>query len=133
MSTFSDSKIKISSEKNFGIVFGIFFIILAGYLKLFHNYFNISFIALSIIFLIIAYTKPIIFKYPNIVWFYLGILLGKIFVPIFLIFTYFVIFTPMGVLVKLFKKNYIDKKIDKKLSSYWIKRNTKIGSYDDQF
>ena len=39
----------------------------------------------------------------------------------------------MGFLVKLFKKNYIDKKIDYNLNSYWVDRDKKVGSFDDQF
>ena len=128
-----DKHIKISSEKNFGIVFGIFFLILTAYLYYFHSFFNIFLVILSLLFFIISFTKPLLLKYPNIIWFYFGILLGKIVVPVFLFFTYFAIFTPMGLLVKLFKRNYIDKKIDKKLESYWIRRSNKMGSFDDQF
>jgi hypothetical protein len=133
MSNMLETKLKIGSEKNFGIVFGSFFLILTVYLIIFHDYFNLITITLSIIFFLASFTKPIIFKYPNLLWFYLGILLGKFFVPIFLFFTYFIIFTPMGFLVKLFKRNYINKNIDNKLASYWIKRDTEVGSLDDQF
>lgn len=133
MKNFNDNQLKIGTEKNFGIVFGTFFFLLTAYIFYFHNSFNIYTVILSLIFFIISFTKPALLKYPNIIWFYFGILLGKIVVPVFLFFTYFVIFTPMGFLVKLFKRNYIDKKIDKKLKSYWIKRDRKIGSFDDQF
>ena len=131
--TRSREKLKIGSEKNFGIVFSIFFFLLTIYLYFFHGYFNIYTITISFLFFIISFSIPLLFKYPNIIWFYFGIILGKIVVPIFLLLTYFIIITPMGFLVRLFKRNYIDKKIDNNLSSYWIKRNTKLGSFDDQF
>ncbi len=128
-----DKNIKIGSEKNFGIVFSIFFFLLTNYLYFFHGYFNAYTLSISFLFFIISFTIPLLFKYPNIIWFYFGIILGKIVVPIFLLITYFLIFTPMGFLVKLFKKNYIDKKIDYNLNSYWVDRDKKVGSFDDQF
>ena len=128
-----DKNIKIGSEKNFGIVFSIFFFLLTNYLYFFHGYFNAYTLSISFLFFIISFTIPSLFKYPNIIWFYFGIILGKIVVPIFLLITYFLIFTPMGFLVKLFKKNYIDKKIDYNLNSYWVDRDKKVGSFDDQF
>lgn len=133
MINLKNTDLKIGTEKNFGIVFGIFFLILVIYLKLSHDYYSLYLITISGLFFVISFTKPILLKYPNIIWFYFGILLGKIFIPIFLLFTYYVIFTPTGFLVKIFKRNYIDKNIDAKLSSYWIKRSNKIGSFDDQF
>ena len=133
MKNITENQLKIGTEKNFGIVFGIFFLLLSAYLFYFHSFFNIFTVILSFLFFIISFTKPGLLKYPNIIWFYFGILLGKIVVPVFLFFTYFVIFTLMGFIVKLFKRNYIDKRIDKKLKSYWIKRDSKIGSFDDQF
>ncbi len=128
-----NNNIKISSEKSFGIVFTVFFIIVTLYYKLFYDQFNILTTLMALTCLIITFSKPILFKYPNIAWFYFGIFLGKIFIPIFLGFTYFVIFTTTGFLVKIFKKNYIDKNIDHNKSSYWIRRERKIGSFDDQF
>jgi len=127
------NKITIGSEKSFGVVFAVFFLIIAAYR--FYKYYEISyiFISLTIAFLILAHVFPQIFKIPNIIWFYIGLLLAKIFMPIFLSFIFFILITPMGILVRLYKKNYFDKKIDKKMKSYWINRDKDIGSFSDQF
>lgn len=129
----SFSEIKIGSEKNFGLVFGIFFFLLSFYLYYYHNSINYFFITLGIIFIIISLVYPKVLKIPNLLWFKFGLLIGKVMIPIFLTFTYFIVFTFMGLLIKIFKRNYIDKHIEKSKKTYWIVRKTDIGSFKDQF
>lgn len=125
-------KIKPGSEKNFGIFVSIIFFILAM-LPLLKNYnINIYLILVSLFFLIISYTKPKILKYLNIIWFKLGIFLGSIISPIVMIFVYFVIFLPIGIILKILKKDILNKRIDKNINSYWkVKKNN--FNMKDQF
>ena len=79
------NKIEISSEKSFGIVFSIFCFIL--FIIFFDTEYNFILLSLSLMFIAVSFTIPKLLKYPNLIWFYFGILLGKIFIPIFLFIT----------------------------------------------
>ncbi len=131
----NENQIKISSDKNFGITFGIIFFIIYFYPLLNENKLNIIYLLIGIVFFITSFSFPKIFKYPNIFWCKFGIFLSKIINPIILTFLYFFLITPIGVLMKLIynyrKVNYLI--IDKKILSYWIVRKDDINSFKDQF
>ena len=134
MESSSYSSIKIGSEKNFGIVFGIFFILLSSYLYLknihIHSY---IFLFLSFFCLIFAFIKPSIFKIPNIIWSKLGIFMGIIISPIVLLIIYCFLVTPIGLFMKLLGKDLLNEKINKKKQSYWTKRINQMNNMKDQF
>jgi hypothetical protein len=46
---------------------------------------------------------------------------------------YFFIVTPTGIIMKIFNKDLLNKKFNKSLKSYWIKREKKISSMKQQF
>ena len=128
---YSKNKIQIGSEKSFGVVFSIVCFIL--FIFFFDTKYNIIFLSLSLIFFAVSFTIPKLFKYPNLIWFYFGIFLGKIFIPIFLFITYFLIFFPMSLLIKIFKRNYLGIKISKSKKTYWENRTRELNSFKDQF
>ena len=43
-------------------------------------------------------------------------------------FMFYIIFTPIGIILRVFRKDLLDQKIDKKANSYWIKRGKGIFS-----
>ena len=128
---YNKNKIQIGSEKSFGVVFSIVCFIL--FIYFFDTKYNIIFLSLSLIFFAVSFTIPKLFKYPNLIWFYFGIFLGKIFIPIFLFITYFLIFFPMSLLIKIFKRNYLGIKISKSKKTYWENRTRELNSFKDQF
>ena len=123
-----NKKIEISSEKNFGIVFSIFFLILYFFFKI-----NLFFFFL-IIFIISAFLFPKLLFYPNIIWSKLGILIGMFISPIILFFIFISVFFPIGVLLKILKINLLDKDFNKLQSreTYWKDREFHINM-NDQF
>lgn len=127
-------KKNISSEKSFGIVFSVFFLILTIYclVKDISTYY--IFISISILFLIIAFTKPKILKIPNFLWYKLSITLSKVTSPIIMLLIYSISILPIGIILKIMRKKSDIKKIDHKCKSYWIKRSDKENnSMIDQF
>ena len=68
----------------------------------------------------------------NLIWIKFVTLIGKIIAPIVMAIIYFVILTPIGLCVRLFGKDLLNLKFSKK-SSYWIKREKRIGSMRKQF
>ena len=127
------SKIKISSEKNFGIVFSIFFFIIAIYPFFLSNTLNYWFMSISIFFLITAFFFQKILILPNKLWNKLGIFLGLVISPIIMLLIFVLTFIPIGIILKILGKDLINKKIYKQKKSYWIKRHYKMQSLTKQF
>ena len=125
--------IEQSSEKSFGIVFSIVFLIVSLYPLT--NFKGISIWALivSIIFLLLAFLAPKILTLPNKLWFKFGILLGSIIAPIVMAFVYFATVLPIGLIMRLSGKDLLNQKLDKNSKSYWIERKEPIGSMKNQF
>lgn len=126
-------KTKQSSEKSFGITFGILFLLLA-FAPLFikHSFRLWAFVA-SLIFFIAAFAAPNLLKTLNRLWTQFGLLLNRIISPLVLAVLFYLIFAPMGFLLKLFKKDILDLKLDKIRHSYWIKSDSQLSSMKDQF
>ena len=124
---------RISKNNNiiFGILFFIFFFILGLYPLKSGEVVRIWSIILSLVFLIITVIKPNFFTFLNKLWIKFGILLGKIISPIIMGLVFFFVVTPIGTLVRIFKKDVMGlKRIE---SSYWINREDKLQSMKKQF
>ena len=86
----------------------------------------------SVIFLILGLLNSQLLKPLNFIWIKFGELLGKIFAPIVMAIIYFVIITPIGLVMRLIGKDLLNTKFLKN-NSYWIKREKKVGSMKRQF
>ena len=118
------SKIKVGSNKSFGIVFFVFFLIIGLYPLINEDNIRIWSIVISIIFLILGLINSQILTPLNILWFKFGMLLGRFVSPIVMGLVFFLVVTPTGLIMKLFNKDLLNlKKKDKE--SYWIKRKSK--------
>lgn len=126
-------KVKLGTEKNFGYVFtGVFFLVAVAPL-FFSRPLRFGFLIASICFLAVTLIDPARLKPLNQLWGRLGILLGKIVSPIVLGLLFFSAFLPVGILLKLFKKDVLNLKLLKHEKSYWIKSETGLSSMKDQF
>ena len=127
-------KLNKTCKKNnisFGVVFFIFFLIIGLYPLISKELIRIWSIILSLVFLIVTIIKPNLFTFLNKLWIKFGNLLGKIISPIIMILIFFFVVTPVGILVKILKKDAMGLKKEK--SSYWINRNDKFQSMKKQF
>jgi hypothetical protein len=124
---------KVSKKNNitFGILFFVLFLIIGLYPLKSVGVIRIWSIILSLLFLIITIIKPNLFTYLNRLWIKFGILLGKIISPIVMGLVFFFVITPIGVLVRILKKDVLGLK--RGASSYWINRKDKIQSMNKQF
>ena len=119
-----NKKIKVSSNKSFGIVFFIFFIAVAFYPLLNNEEYRLWALIISLVFLILGLVNSSILTPLNLLWFKFGMLLGRIVSPIIMALVFFGVVTPTGLLMKFFQKDLLKlKKKDNK--SYWIERKTK--------
>ena len=88
---------------------------------------------IAVIFFTFAFLKPIIFKPLNKAWIKFGEILGSIIAPIIMALVYFIVLTPISLIVRLFGKDLLGLKFLKKQDTYWIKRAKKLGSMKKQF
>ena len=122
----------MSSNRSFGILFFIVFLIIGLWPLKNSNDINFIFIVISIIFLILGIINSRLLNPLNKVWVKFGEILGMIIAPIIMGIVYFVILTPISLLIRLFGKDLLKLK-NNKSSSYWIKREKNIGTMDKQF
>ena len=127
-----DQKIKTSSNKSFGIVFFIVFLIISLYPLIKDGNLRLWSLIVSLIFLILGLTNSIILTPLNRLWFKFGIFLGKIVSPIILGTIFFLIVTPTGLLLRLFGKDVINLKYNNN-NSYWIEKTGPKSNMKDQF
>lgn len=127
-----EQKIKTSSNKSFGIVFFIVFLIIALYPLIKDGDLRLWSLIVSLIFLILGLINSTILTPLNRLWFKFGIFLGKIVSPIILGTIFFLIVTPTGLLLRLFGKDVINLKYNKN-NSYWIKKTGPKSNMRDQF
>ncbi len=87
-----------------------------------------------IVFCLITFFKADILRPLNKLWMSIGLVLGMIVSPIVMGFIFFVIFTPIGILMRFFGRDELLLRFKKK-SSYWTKRNDDIqsNSFRNQF
>ena len=126
------NEVKISSNKSFGIVFFIVFLVISIF-PLFNNgEIRIWAIILSIVFLILGLSNSSILTPLNKLWFKFGILLGSFVSPIVMGLVFFLVVTPTGIIMRIFGKNLLNLKRNNK-KSYWIKKKELISKMKNQF
>jgi energy-coupling factor transporter transmembrane protein EcfT len=124
-------KIKKNNNITFGILFFIFFLIIGLYPLKSDETIRVWFVVLSLVFLIITIIRPNLFTFLNKLWIKFGILLGKIISPIVMGLVFFFVVTPIGILIRILKKDVMGLKRGK--SSYWINRENKFQTMKKQF
>ena len=123
----------MSSNRSFGIVFFIVFLLISLYPLLKGGNILIWSLIISLVFLILGLAKSKILFPFNRLWFKFGLSLGKLIGPIIMGIVYFLVVFPTFLLLKLFKRNYLNIKYDKNKSSYWVNVKDKQNTMRDQF
>tara|TARA_B100000780_G_C21070217_1_gene430598 strand:+ start:759 stop:1145 length:387 start_codon:yes stop_codon:yes gene_type:complete len=127
-----DKNIKLSSNKSFGIVFFIVFLIVSIYPIFNSGDLKVWSLIISIIFLILGLLNSSILSPLNKLWFRFGILLGSIVSPIVMAIVFFGVVTPTSIIMKIFRKNLLGLKKDNK-RTYWIKKSLIKSKMKNQF
>ena len=126
------NKIVISTNRSFGIVFFIFFFIIATYPLINGGDIRIWSIFIAVIFLILGLLNSRILTPFNKIWFKFGVLLGNLISPIILGIIFFLIITPTSLIMKILGKNLLNLKKNNK-SSYWVERPKIKSKMKNQF
>ena len=129
----AESKIKISSNRSFGLVFFVVFLIVALWPLKSGEDIRIWSLALSIIFFSLGILNSKLLTPLNKLWFKFGILLGSIVSPIVMGIVFFLVVTPTGIIMRLLGKDLLKKNKIKSASTYWIKHDKQQGTMKKQF
>ncbi|MDB3959701.1 SxtJ family membrane protein [Candidatus Pelagibacter sp.] len=124
--------LKISSNRSFGIVFFIVFILIAFYPLINQEEIRIWSVLISLLFLILGIINSKILTPLNKVWFKFGIFLGKIISPIVMGLIFFLVVTPIAFLMRMLNKDLLNLKFSKN-NSYWIKKTDPKSTMKNQF
>ena len=124
--------VKISSNRNFGIVFFVVFLLIALYPLTYGGEVRIWSLIISIIFLILGLLNSKILAPLNKIWFKFGILLGKIVSPLIMGIIFFLVVTPIGFIMRLLGKDVLNLKYNKN-KSYWIEKKGPKSKMKNQF
>ena len=127
-----EQKIKTSSNKSFGIVFFIVFLIIALYPMLKGQDLRLWSLIISLIFLILGIINSTVLTPLNKIWFKFGILLGNIISPIVMAIVFFGVVLPTGIVMKILRKDLIGLKKNNK-NTYWIEKKSQMTSMKNQF
>ena len=128
-----NSKIKISSNRNFGLVFFIIFLIVSLWPLTYEEPIRIWSVIISLVFLILGLMNSKMLTPLNLLWFKFGIILGTIVAPIVMGVVFFLVVTPIGFIMRIMDKDLLRKRYDKKTETYWIKRDKPINTMKKQF
>ena len=121
-----------NKNKSFGILLFFFFIIISLWPLFSKNEIRIWSLVTALIFLMLAILNPKLLSPFTKLWIKLGELIGKFISPIIIGLIYFLVLTPIGLLMKMFKKDLLNLKFSKN-QTYWIRRKTKLNSMDKQY
>mgnify|MGYP001565608280 CR=1 FL=1 len=117
--------------KKFGITMGSAFFIITIIILIRHKHSVIPASIISITFLILAFTLPALLKPVYILWMKLAFVMGWINTRLILCMLFYLLFAPMGLVMRLFKVDLLDRKIEKNKDSYWRKKaKREFGTLD---
>ncbi len=120
------SVIKTSSDRAFGLTVGLILLAFALARAVFFDSdatitnFIAGVGALLVLFGII---RPQSLSLLNRLWTQLGLLLAKIVNPIVMGLMYFILFVPIGLVMKIFGRDLLRQKPDAQQSTYWVERD----------
>lgn len=117
-----EDEVEGSSDRSFGLVFAAVFLIIAAWPVIFRPGWRWWALAVAAIFLVIALVSPGVLAPLNRQWMKLGLLLAHIVSPIALGILFYLVFFPIGLLMRLFGADPLRLKIDRASSSYWVSR-----------
>ena len=110
----------LKTNRAFGLMFALIFLAIFFFLN--NSFLKILFLSICFFTLIISLFFVNLLSKPKEYWIKLGYFLGKIISPIIISFIYFVVVFPTNIILKIFKKDILDTKIDRQQKSYWVKK-----------
>ena len=122
--------------RKFGITLGIVFGLFGGlFLWRGKPYYFFLFV-LSGIFLFFGFLLPLVLKPIHKIWMMIALVFGSIMTKVILCVLFYLAITPLGLLLRLSGKDFLDLKFDKSANTYWIQKKQvpfEKANYEKQF
>ena len=125
-------KIKLPTNKNFGIVFFIVFLLIALWPLLNENEIRIWSLLISFVLLALGLINSNLLTPLNKIWIKFGIFLGNFFAPIVMGIIFFLVVTPTSIIMKILGKDLLNLKKNNN-DSYWIQKNNQNSKMKNQY
>ncbi|MDD2679596.1 MAG: SxtJ family membrane protein [Candidatus Omnitrophica bacterium] len=119
--------------KKFGMTMGIAFLVIAIFIIIRHKHSPLPVLIIALIFFIMGVVTPALLKPAYIAWMRFAYLLGWINTRLILVIIFYLVLTPIGLVMRLCGIDSLERKINKKAGSYWKKRELTKPSYERQF
>jgi hypothetical protein len=129
-------EIKESSDRFFGLTFFVFFLVVALWPLLGGRPVRSIALGLALVFLAVSLLHPVLLAPLNRLWLKFGALLHSLTSPVILGVMFFLVITPIGLIMRLFGKDLLRLKHDPEARTYWIRRDPpgpEKQSLDKQF
>lgn len=115
--------VKTSSDRGFGLMFGVVFGLIAGYGAYRGSTLWPYWLAASGALATVALSVPRVLALPNRLWTKVGLVLFKVVSPVVLALVFYVTVTPINLLLRLLGKDILGLGWKRDDSTYWIARN----------
>lgn len=134
----ASEEVKVPTERSFGVTFACVFALLSAWLFYRQGLaaWPVAIAALALAFLGLAYGAPYVLRPLNLLWLKFGLLLHRVVNPLIMGLLFFLVFTPMGVGMRLFGGDLLRLKRRPEEKSYWVFRaeeNVQQSSMKNQF
>lgn len=118
-----EAEVEGSSNRSFGWVFTVFFLILAFLPLLGGGGVRYWALAASAAMAVVTLVRPSLLEVPNRAWGRFGLWLGRIVSPVMTGVVFYGVVTPIGLLMRLVGKDVLRLRRDPAATSYWIVRD----------
>ena len=126
------SDVKISSNRSFGVVFFVVFLLIALYPVINNEEIRVWSLIVSLIFLVLGLLNSKILNPLNQIWFKFGVFLGKIISPFIMAIIFFFVVTPIGLIMRTLGKDILNLRYNTK-KTYWIEKTGPKSKMKNQF
>jgi len=127
-----NNEIKLGSNRSFGIVFCIVFLLITLYPLTYGGEIRIWSAIISLIFLLFSLVNSKILTPLNKLWFKFGLFLGMIMSPLIMGIIFFLVVTPIGLIMRMLKKDVLNLRYNQN-QSYWIEKSGPKSKMKNQF
>jgi len=125
--------VKISSNRSFGFLFFVVFFAISFWPLKSQGDLRLWAFILSLVFLVLGVLNSKLLTPFNKLWFKFGILLGSIVSPIVMGAVFFIVVTPVGLIMRFLGKDLLRINKNKTISTYWINRDKQKTTMKKQF
>ena len=125
--------VKVSSNRSFGLLFFVVFFVISLWPLKSQGDMRLWSAILSLVFLVLGVLNSKFLNPLNKLWYKFGIFLGSVISPVVMGIVFFIVVTPIGLIMRFFGKDALRINKNKLVSTYWINREKQKGTMKKQF